>query len=378
MKKTGFNLLREISVMDYNHDMRLFFDTSPISTREVTPEGYLKVKARAGRVGTQAYLPGVDIPRDELPVELRDRDSVNLLRPEDEVFSEESLKSFALKPVTLDHPPEDVTAVNVRKYQVGLLLDAVREKDDVLASLVVQDADAIRAIDAGKTQVSLGYSARVDWETSGEGYDGVFRDIRGNHIAIVDAARAGSAYRLLDSAGAEGGFEMTEKKKIKDEETKEKKPVEDENEAGEVETLKAQLQAALARIAELESQVEDEEKKEVEDEDEDEKKEEEIEKRIADGVRERLAVVDAARRVWKDAPTSGGNTAIRLAVIDHLTGGKSTVDRGNPAVVAAVFDALVSMPKIKTEQLESAAPMAIADSEKSRAGMMARRRGEVA
>lgn len=360
--------------MNYNHDMRLFFDTSPISTREVTPEGYLKVKARAGRVGPQAYLPGVDIPRDELPVELRDRDSVTLLRPEDEVFSEESLGSFALKPVTLDHPPEDVTAVNVLKYQVGLLLDAVQEKDDVLASLVVMDAGAIRAIDAGKTQVSLGYSARVDWETSGEGYDGVFRDIRGNHIAIVDAARAGSAYRLLDSAGAEGGFEMTEKKKIKDEETKEKKPVEDENEAGEVETLKAQLQAALARIAELESQVEDEEKKEVEDEDEDEKKE--IEKRIADGVRERLAVVDVARRVWKDAPTSGGNTAIRLAVIDHLTGGKSTVDRGNPAVVAAVFDALVSMPKIKTEQLESAAP--IADSEKSRAGMLARRRGEVA
>jgi hypothetical protein len=55
----------------------------------------------------------------------------------------------------------------------------------------------------GKRELSLGYYAKIDWtpgETpKGEAYDGVQRDIRINHLAVVDSARAGPTCRIGDS-----------------------------------------------------------------------------------------------------------------------------------------------------------------------------------
>ena len=82
--------------------------------------------------------------------------------------------------------------------------DAVFEPPYLKNSLVVWDAKAIRGIeDETRREISSAYYYRVDmtpgtWE--GEAYDGVMRDIRGNHIALVRAGRAGPDVAVGDSA----------------------------------------------------------------------------------------------------------------------------------------------------------------------------------
>ena len=83
--------------------------------RLYTDEGFLKVPARISRTGIQEYLA--------IEMGLTDRDPndiIRVYRPEEEVFSDESLSSFANKPVTNNHPPELVTSANARQYSVGM------------------------------------------------------------------------------------------------------------------------------------------------------------------------------------------------------------------------------------------------------------------
>jgi uncharacterized protein len=338
----------------------LFYDTGHVATRTTTPEGYLQVTARAGRTGVQPYYVGVDFAADQLPETLRGKTEIGLLRPPEEVFSPQALASFELKPVTIEHPSEPVTAENVKDHQVGIMSRVWGESDDVMAGLVVMDAEAIRQIEAGKTQVSLGYESDIDW-TPGDGYDGVFRNIVGNHIAIVDRARAGSAYRLLDADRRE---QMEEEKK----ESEEKEMTDSEK------LLKDELSAAQEKIKDLEDALS--KLKATTDE---APKEDEIEKRVEDGIRERLEVVDAARAVVADLPVIGkSNTQIRLAVIDHLSGGKAKPAADNPEIVKAVFDALVAMPVQKTAQIVDglrSSVVLVSDSDTARANMIARRNG---
>ena len=78
-----------------------FFDRTQISSREITPEGYLLVGARLARVGVQYYT------RDELGMDGDSNAMVGIYRPDAEVFDARSMKSFALQPVTYGHPPDD-------------------------------------------------------------------------------------------------------------------------------------------------------------------------------------------------------------------------------------------------------------------------------
>jgi Uncharacterized protein conserved in bacteria (DUF2213) len=70
--------------------------------------------------------------------------------------------------------------------------------------LIIKDATAISAIKGGKAELSVGYSADLDWTAGvtadGERYDAIQRAIRGNHIAICSQARGGSQLRIGDSS----------------------------------------------------------------------------------------------------------------------------------------------------------------------------------
>jgi len=70
-----------------------------------------------------------------------------------------------------------------------------------------------RLIEAGKRELSAGYTCRYDMtpgEWNGVKYDGVQRDIRGNHLALVQEGRMGPDVAVLDKK--EGGS-MTEENK---------------------------------------------------------------------------------------------------------------------------------------------------------------------
>lgn len=178
-----------------------------------TPEGFLKGRAIITSTGVFPYKDATGNIRREL-------------RLPEEVFHGDHLDSLKLKPVTNEHPSEEVTPENIGKYQVGQLgtnpsstheaadwnRGPWRERTDgyhLACDMLITNKDAIADVEAGKRQLSCGYTCDLEKADDGAnhmgmGYDFVQRNIRLNHVAIVDRARAGDAARIrLDSADAE-------------------------------------------------------------------------------------------------------------------------------------------------------------------------------
>ena len=171
-----------------------FDKASPLSKPVRLPNGFVRAEGYLTRSGIFVY-------RDA------QGNTVREFRPPEEVFHPDSLASFALVPVTNDHPSDLLTADNAKQYAVGSVSDAVTpDGDKVRAALMITDAAAIAALDAGKSELSCGYTADVVQEAGvwqGQPYDAVQRNIRGNHVALVDAGRAGPACAIrMDAAGA--------------------------------------------------------------------------------------------------------------------------------------------------------------------------------
>ena len=135
------------------------------------------------------------------------------LRHPDDVFDAKSVASFTQLPITDEHPNcGRVTPENVRKLSVGNTGDTVmRDNRFMKSDLFIRDEEAIAKVHGGdqrpKRELSCGYSAEVvkeDGDYEGEHYDRRQTQIRGNHIAIVRAGRAGPEVKiLLDAADAE-------------------------------------------------------------------------------------------------------------------------------------------------------------------------------
>lgn len=168
-----------------------------ISKREYTAEGFLKVPGRVARTGIQDYLASeLRLDGDQMRI-------VKVFRPESEVFSEDSLASYKIADVTDDHPVKMVDAETFKAVTVGVVSgDGVRDGDYVVAPLVIKDLNAIKAIESGKAQLSAGYTAEYDntpgTTDGGQDYEFIQRNIRINHVAVVDKARAGAMARILD------------------------------------------------------------------------------------------------------------------------------------------------------------------------------------
>src|SRR5574344_1521553 len=115
------------------------------------------------------------------------------------------MDSLRMKPVTNDHPKEVVTADNVKLFQVGNLGDNPFNGDNIhlTIDMVIQDSGAIGDILKGKRELSCGYTADIVDEKGvwlGMPYTKRQKNIRYNHVAVVDSARAGEAARIkLDS-----------------------------------------------------------------------------------------------------------------------------------------------------------------------------------
>jgi hypothetical protein len=187
-------------------------DYMELTSREMTADGYMVAKnstlARTGVQQYRAYELGLDAEgMDPMRV-------IRLHRPAEEVFNPQSMASFESKPITIEHPPVAVTADNWADLAKGEARDVNRSGEMMTATLIVKSKDAIDAIQSGKNQLSNGYSFDLDMtpgtSAQGQAYDGVQRNIRGNHIAIVDAARCGSACRIADSQPNEGVTTMAD------------------------------------------------------------------------------------------------------------------------------------------------------------------------
>ncbi|MDX0605227.1 DUF2213 domain-containing protein [Sinorhizobium medicae] len=178
-----------------------FTDLAPIAGTRRTTDGYLVADVRTARTGIQLYA-GHEVGKPEMSV-------VKVYRPEAQVFDKASLGSYAHKPVTNDHPDEAVTADNWKALSVGQIGDEVaRDGEFVRVPLIVMDGATISEIEGGKRELSAGYTCDLAWEPgttpAGEKYDAIQKDIRINHVAIVQRGRAGSEARIGDGAGKWG------------------------------------------------------------------------------------------------------------------------------------------------------------------------------
>lgn len=176
-----------------NLESVLRYDVLPLETKfDTTPDGFLQGSAIVTRTGVFTYVNQDGTLRYEL-------------RHPDEVFKADSLSTYAMKPITNDHPKGLVTPESATKVQVGSTGSNVRTDDGHIAvDLVITDAKTIKALKSGKREVSCGYRCDTIPEEgtyNGVKYTHVQKNIRTNHIAVVSHGRAGSVARIrMDGA----------------------------------------------------------------------------------------------------------------------------------------------------------------------------------
>lgn len=173
--------------------------TLPVtSTRELTPEGYLKATAAITKVGVQMYSArdfGVD--SDEL---------VGVFRPPETVFHPETIASIKLKPITLLHPEQDVDSTNASRLSVGTVGENVEPIDSerLGASIQITDEAIVKSILGREMEeLSLGYDTFViSKQGSLNGQDYLYMmdgPMLNNHLAIVPEGRCGDSVKILDT-----------------------------------------------------------------------------------------------------------------------------------------------------------------------------------
>lgn len=162
-----------------------------LRSKRVTVDGAVRFDAVLTRTGVFTYSDGVKTWRE--------------YRAPEEVFAPASLASFELVPVTDDHPREFVTADNAEQYVKGRTAEGSIKRDgnNMVGALIIDDRKLLGKVDAGKAEVSNGYECVVIWgagvSPEGERYDARQTEIVGNHVAVVDAGRAGNARLKTDA-----------------------------------------------------------------------------------------------------------------------------------------------------------------------------------
>jgi hypothetical protein len=162
--------------------------------REKTPEGFLLcIGVPIARTGMMIYGP------DETPVSGGPDGVTKIFRDAEQVFRDETIASAQGKPITNDHPDDDVVPATWKKLSIGTMMNVRRgagNEDDLLqADFLVMDAGGIALIESGKAEVSLGYDADYVEVEPGIGRQ---ENIYINHIAVVDEGRCGPRCAVRD------------------------------------------------------------------------------------------------------------------------------------------------------------------------------------
>jgi len=199
-----------------------------------------------------------------------------VLRPEEELSSPETLASMRLLPWVDEHDmlgdseDDNIPLMAAEEKGVeGVTGEEVTYEDKTVYSNIKLFSKALKsAIESGKKELSLGYRCKWDFspgDYEGEHYDVVQRNIRGNHLALVEEGRMGADVAVQDSKEF-FYFALDSKELIMQDEDKKAEDME-----GEVtlETLAAMVEALAGRLSAIEGkkeEVKEEEEVEVEDE----------------------------------------------------------------------------------------------------------------
>lgn len=163
----------------------LRLDSVALDETYFTKEGYLVDCPIVTSVGIFEYqAPNGKIRRE--------------LRLPEYVFEKKSLESYKGMPIIVTHEAGAVDKSNVDEEIIGTILsDGLPSGDNVRAEIIIHDTMAMKK--SGLRELSLGYNLVLE-ETPGmwrgEPYDAIQKEIRINHLALVQKARAGEKARL--------------------------------------------------------------------------------------------------------------------------------------------------------------------------------------
>jgi len=360
------------------------WENYPLENFKRTDEGYLTGEAIVTNIGVFRYMNYDGTFRYEL-------------RTREEVFSEETIKSLKGKPVTNDHPTVIVDSSNVGSLAKGFTGSNVRADPLYLAvDMTIMDAGLVNEVLAGKRAISCGYSCDTVEESGvwcGIPYTHVQKNIRMNHVAIVDTGRAGDEARInLDS---KDNIWI----RIKEEATMEKKIVKLDGADFEVEEKVADaIVAVIARADSAEAQVTSltAEKTAIEAErDAGKEKLDSVNKeleslkanhvdadKVAEIVKARVELVAFAKEQGAEFKDDSSDVEIKKAVIAKMYP-NAKLDEAKDEYVQARFDIAMEDAKVAKEKNDDAGVRSlnqnktdnnIVDPEKSRKAMIERER----
>lgn len=187
------------------------YDAGNVKECYLTEEGYIRGVAKVTRTGIFNYMNSDGSIRREL-------------RLPEHVLHDDSLNSMKMIPITNGHPTVKlVDSENARELVIGMTGEDISQDGNYIkTNFVITDAAGVKAVkEMGRKELSLGYT--VDLLESpgvyeGENYDYIQSNIKYNHLAIVDSARAGGEARIvldgLEAIEIIGEVNMT-KRKIK-------------------------------------------------------------------------------------------------------------------------------------------------------------------
>lgn len=334
-----------------------FTDTIQVAQDSVrrTADGYLAATARVARGGNVQRYTGAEMGVD--------KPYVDVYRPEDEVFSDATMSSFASRPLTNNHPTESVTADNWREYSVGYSGEGVaRDGDYIRVQLLMTDSAAIADYENGKRELSMGYTSDIKWQdgttSDGQHFDAIQTSIRNNHIALVDKARAGHKARIGDRRAPSTTVPKQKEGVMPDLKTVVVDGLTVESTASGVEAInkvQKQLDDAQAQATETQSTHD----KAIADKDAEIAKRDAIidelneqvmtDEQLDAAVKERADLVGKAKLVADEDYSGMSPDEIRKAAVKAKLGDAAIADK-SPAYVEARFDVL-------QEQADSADPV---------------------
>ncbi len=266
------------------------------SAREVDNNGWVEVKNNPlSREGVFPYS-GSQVGKDPEKI-------YNVYRPAAELSNTETLESLKLIPWINDHvmlgASENGLTPAEQKGVEGVVGEEVYFKDGILYGNIKMFSENLAdLIENGKKQLSAGYRCVYEFVTgnfNGQPYDAIQKNIRFNHLALVDEGRMGKEVAVLDQAV----FTYDSIEILKELGTMDK----DEEQKKAMDAMSAQLAKALDDIEDLKKKAEEKKAEDgikgikgLDEEEEEGKKAEEKKAEDADEneEKEKEAAMDAA------------------------------------------------------------------------------------
>jgi len=192
-------------------------DAIGLSTREITPEGYLKAVATITSVGVFDFWGSEKFLEDQPNID--PTACYKIFRPKSVVFSDETIESAKLMPITDGHHGH-IDSGNNKYLSVGNLGENYTNIDgkSIAFNIIITDKNAVSEISNNRQEVSSGYVCKIKKESGTydeQPYDFTFvGPMKINHLALVDVGRCGQSARILDSK--KNGVTMKKKTLVND------------------------------------------------------------------------------------------------------------------------------------------------------------------